>query len=325
MHLKSSDSAQSLKSPIPAGNPLGYCVIYSFHREKFIGRSGRVEGGRPLVAACALVPLVLLAACASAPTTRSGSLTSYEGLAPSDGVQTKSQLLVNKDNVLAAKTVRIAPTRFAHDIGSGLWEKDRELVANRVDRALCEGLSKRLDVVDPVGPADLSVQATITHLGTTNRLAAGASLVVGFVPSALSSVPGLSPRVPFGVGSLTIEAEALNPAGTQEAAIIWSRGASYVLSSSTISEVGDAYQLASDFGGNFSELLTTGETPFGGMPRMALPKFGGKKDVDCDAYGRGSGVVGFVGGNLGMPPGWTDKGAQKGAKPKGKPAESINP
>lgn len=325
MYRKPSDSAQSPKSHNLAGNRLGYCVIYSFDREKLLRRSGGVERKRSLAGACALVPLMLLAACASAPKTRSGSLTSYHGLAPSDGVQTKSQLLVNKENILAAKTVRIAPTRFAGGIGSDLSEKDRELVANRVDRALCKGLTKRLDVVDPTDPADLSVQATITHLGTTNRIAAGASLVVGFVPSALSSVPGLSPRVPFGLGSLTIEAEALNPAGTQEAAIVWSRGASYVLSSSTISEVGDAYQLASDFGGNFSELLTTGETPFGGMPRIDLPKFGGKKDIDCDAYGRGSGVIGFFGDNLGMPPGWTDKGAQKAAKPKGEPAETINP
>lgn len=324
MNLKSSVSAQSPKSMAPKDKSASYCLIYSFHRESLLRRSGCAGEKRPLAAACALVPLMLLAACASAPATRSGSLTSYEGLAPSDGVQTKSQLLINKDNVLAAKTVRIAPTRFANGVGPSLSENDRELVANRIDRALCKGLTKRLDVVDPNEPADLSVQATITHLGTTNRIAAGASLVVGFIPTSFS-LPGLSPRVPFGLGSLTIEAEALNPAGQQEAAIVWSRGASYVASSSTISEVGDAYQLASDFGGNFSQLVTTGETPFGGMPHIDLPKFGGKKDVDCEVYGRGSGVVGFFGDNLGMPPGWTDKGAQKGGKPKGKPAEKINP
>jgi hypothetical protein len=325
MNLKSSDAAKSPKTQTPADKGLGYCLIYSFPQEKRLRRSGHVEEKRPLAAAFALVPLLLVAACASAPTTRSGSLTSYEGLAPSDGVQTKSRLLVNKENVLAAKTVRIAPTRFARDIGSDLSDKDRELVVNRVDRALCKGLSKRLDVVDPNDPADLSVQATITHLKTTNRLAAGASVIVGFVPSALTSVPLMSPRVPFGLGSLTIEAEALNREGTQDAAIIWSRGASYVMSSTTVSEVGDAYQLASDFGGNFSELVTSGETPFGGMPRLELPKFGGKKDVDCDAYGKGGGVIGFFADNLGAPPDWTDKGAQKVTEPKGEAPDRVDP
>lgn len=298
-------------------------AVYCFQREKN-QREGDLAGmTRQVARGCAVVPFLLLAACASAPTTRTGSLTTYEGLTPSDGVQTKSHLRVNKQNVLAARTVRITPTRFARGVGSGLSDKDRALVANRIDYALCKGLRRRLDVVDPMAAADLSVQATITHLRTTNKVAAGASVVVGFIPSALSSVPGLSPRVPFGLGSLTIEAEALNPAGTQEAAIVWSRGASYVLSSATVSDVGDAYELASNFGGDFSEVLTTGETPFGGMPKIDLPKFGGKKDADCDAYGRGSGFMGLVGGNFGMPPGWTDKGAQKGAKPDGKAEDKV--
>lgn len=321
MNLKCSAGSQLPRPPGTTFNGVGYCVIHSFHRQVPFRKSDRLDGKRLAIRACALVPLFLLAACASAPATRSGSLVSYEGLKPSDGVQTKSQLLVNKENVLAATSVRIAPTRFAHDIGSKLSSKDRELVANRIDRALCKGLSKRLDVVDPNGPADLSVQATITNLKTTNRLAAGASLVVGFVPSTLTSVPMLSPRVPFGLGSLTVEAEALNPEGTQEAAIVWSRGASYVMSSTTVSEVGDAYQLASDFGGNFSDLVTRGETPFGRMPRLEVPKFGGKKDVDCEAYGKGGGVIGFLVDNLGAPPEWTDKGAE----PKGSTKDQVDP
>jgi hypothetical protein len=266
--------------------------------------------------ACACAPLLLLAACVSAPTTRSGALTSYEGLAPSNGLQTKSQLRVNRDALLAAKTVRIAPTRFDAGVGAELTEAHRALVANRIDRALCRRLSGRLDVVDPETSADLSVQATITHVDQTGRVASGASVVASFV----NPVPMVSPRVPLGLGSLTVEAEALDPAGRQEAAIVWSRKAQPIamMGGATVSEVGDAYQFAGAFGENFGDLVTTGQTPFGRAPRPKLPKLGGKRDEACEAYGRGPGVAGFLAENLGLPPAWTDKGARK-------PAASIAP
>ncbi len=265
------------------------------------------------------LPLLLLAACASAPMTRSGSLSSYQDLETSNGTQAKSQLWVDKEKLQAARTVRISPTRYAEGIGTGISNADRALVANRIDRVLCEGLSKRFEVVDPTAPADLSVQATVTHIGTTNEIAAGVSVAASFV----SVIPMVSPRVPFGLGSLSLEAEALNPAGERVAAIIWSRGASYisVMSSTTVSEVGDAYQLASAFGGNFSKLLETGETPFGKAPSVAIPGLGEKKDKACDAYGEGSGVLGFFSENLGLSPGWTDKGAKRDGEVKGE-AES---
>lgn len=323
MNLKYNDSDRSPKIEATASKWVVYCVVYSFQREKLLGDSCRSERKKPLAAACALVPLIFLAACASSPSTRSGALTSYEGLAPSNNTSTKSQMRVDKEKVLAARTVRIVPTRFGDSVGSGLSEKDRALVTNRVDRALCKGLSKRLEVVDPKAPADLSVQATITHLGTTNKIAAAGSVVVSFV----SVIPAVAPRVPFGLGSLTVEAEAVNPAGEPAAAMVWSRGAQYVsiMGSTTVSDVGDAYQLASAFGGNFSELLTTGESPFGGVSHVKLPKFGGKKDAGCDAYGRGSGFIGFVADNFGAPPGWTDKGAQKGPNPNGTDEDGLRP
>jgi hypothetical protein len=269
---------------------------------------------RPL---CVVAPLILLAACASAPLTHNGALTSYEGLTPSNGAQAKARLRVSKTEVAAAKTVRITPTRFADGIGRGLSGTDRALMVNRVDRALCHGLSERFDVVDPSQPADLSIQATITHLGKTDRIAAGASVVVSFV----SVVPAVSPRVPFGLGSLTIEAEALTPTGDQAAAMIWSKGASYisVLGSTTVSAVGDAYQLAPSFGTDFAQLLATGETPFGNGD---LIKLNGKPDAACGVYGDDPGVGGFIAENFGLPPDWTDKGARRPKDGKAKGSSS---
>lgn len=269
----------------------------------------------PARRACALFLLLFTTACASAPATRSGSLKSYEGLVASNGVQTKSQIRVDKAAVLAAKTVSITPTRVAAGVGADLSEENRALVANRLDRALCRDLGRRLQVVAAGEAADLKVQATITHLGATSRFAAAGSVVASYV----SVVPMVSPRVPYGLGSLTVEAEAVAPGGDQEVAIIWSRKAQplEVMGGAIVSEVGDAYQFASAFGGDFSKLVLTGETPFG-RPSVRLPEFGRKTSAACEAFGKGAGVAGFVSENLGLPPGWTDKGARK--EPKQRPA-----
>lgn len=64
---------------------------------------------------CAVVILLglLVAGCATAPLDQAGSLRSYDSLKPSNGLLTRSLLNVSKDDVLAAKTVRIIPTEFS--------------------------------------------------------------------------------------------------------------------------------------------------------------------------------------------------------------------
>lgn len=258
---------------------------------------------------------LLLPACATAPITQSGSLTSYQGLAPSNGLDTKSLLRVNKQNVLAARTVRILPTRFADQVGPSLPEKDRILVANVIDRSLCHALGERFEVVSASQPADLSVRATVTQITPTDETAAGVSVVAKLATTVLN-VPGPTPRLPIGLGSLTIEAEALNPADGQEAAMVWARGANSFFSSPKVSKVGDAYDLGSNFGGDFSQLLVTGETPYGKLGSLPSPDrvgawLGGKpKHEACEAFGRAPGLAAIVAGRFGLPPDWTDGGAQ---------------
>ena len=258
--------------------------------------------------------LVFLSGCASAPLTQSGALSSYDAMTPSDGVLAKSRVRVSKNDVLAAKTVRITPTAFLQAASPALSQEQRLLVANAVDRALCVGLSDRFQVVGPGQPADLTTRVVVTQAAPTNELAAGASKVVSAVPSALG-VPVPVPRLPVGLGSLSLEAEAQDGAGRQQAAIVWARGANSFTNSPTVSSVGDAYDLAGSFAGDFSQLLVTGETPFGKAPSLpSLDKIGsslgGKPKYEaCEAFGRGPGVVGMVAKGLGLPPEWSDKGA----------------
>src|SRR5262245_2264185 len=164
--------------------------------------------------AIATVLIVLLSACASAPITRSGSLSSYDNLQPSDGLLAKSMVRVSKDDILAAKTVRIIPTVFSQAASPTLSPQQRALVANAVSRSLCAGLSGRIEVVGLDEPADLTVRVLVTQAAPTDEVAAGVSRVASIVPGALGvKGPVPVPRLPIGLGSLTLEAEAQDQAG----------------------------------------------------------------------------------------------------------------
>jgi Protein of unknown function (DUF3313) len=261
---------------------------------------------------------LLTAGCATAPLNRANSLAAYDELRPSDGVLTKSVIRVDKDDVLNARTVRIRETQFSARADSEVTfsEDQRRLIGNAVDRALCFGLSERFEIVGPTDPADLTVHAVITHAASTDPAAAGASRVASVVRIVLApGVPVPVPRLPIGLGSLSVEAEARDRRGRQKAAIVWGRGANSFTSSARVSPDGDAYDLSTAFGADFSKLLVTGSTPFGSS--SSLPSMdslhtmlgGAPKQAACETYGRAPGLAGMIGERLGAPPSWTDKGA----------------
>ena len=190
---------------------------------------------------------LLLAGCATVPLEQSGSLSSYEGLAQSDGLLTRARISVNKSNVLSAKTVQIVPTSFARAASeAGLSELQRGMIANAIDRSMCIGLSGRFNIVVGPAPADLSVHAMITHVILTDEKAAAASRLVSVGASVAEKfvmpvpVPIPIPRIPIGLGGLSVESEALDRNGGQEAAMIWARGADAVPASRRIELYGKA-------------------------------------------------------------------------------------
>jgi hypothetical protein len=280
------------------------------------------------VRSCLMLSLLpLVSACATVPLQQTGSLSSYEGLQPADSKFNgrKSRVHVDKDAVLAAKTVFIVPTSYSADAAlAKLSARDRRLVANAVDRSVCIALSDRFHIVSSPHTADLAVHVTIASIVPTDEVAAATSTVIDVGKSVLShtgvletSVPIPSVRVPIGLGGIALEGEAVDPTGRQKAAMLWAKGASSFFGNATrVSRVGDAYELASDFGDDFSELMVTGEDPFRfkwpELPYMhrLKSKFGAApKEAVCDAFGR-QGVTDMVAGKFGFPPEWTDDGAQ---------------
>lgn len=164
----------------------------------------------------------LLPGCATAPLVQGTGLSSYSELKPSDGKITKSRLHVKKERVASARTINIAPTVFPAGVAPALSAEERALVANVVNRALCVSLSDRFMVVTPDVPADLTVRAAVTHATETNEVAAGVSVAttIGMKFVDTGGIPVPTPRVPIGLGELSIEAEAVDRSGRQQAAMV---------------------------------------------------------------------------------------------------------
>jgi hypothetical protein len=295
----------------------GMCLHVQTARDFAIGPPW--NKGRFTIRAAIILLALLTAGCATAPLDQAGSLRSYDSLKPSNGLLTRSLLNVSKDDVLAAKTVRIIPTEFSAPAArTPFTPAQRGLVTNAVDRTLCIGLGERFVIVGPSEPADLTVHAVVTHVLPTDPVAAGLSKGASVAKSVLlPGVPVPIPRIPIGMGSLSLEAEARDIRGSPKAAMIWARAANALLDSPRMSEEGDAYILAAAFGGDFSQLLVTGATPFGARPslpsieKLGLLLGGAAKYPACEAFGKSPGLVGLIGENVGLPPDWTDKGAVK--------------
>jgi hypothetical protein len=255
---------------------------------------------------------LLISGCTSVPLKEGGTLSSYNQLGPSKGNFTKSRTFVDGVGLAAARTVSIVPTTFAFGASSRVKkDEDRFLVSNALDRAVCVALSDRFQVVSAGQPADLIVRAVVTDIVPTNKTMAGVSTAVSLGSSVV--LPVGIPRLPAGLGGLAVEAEAVDRNGLQRAAVVWSKGANSITNSARVSEVGDAYSLASNFGDYFSRMLIKGKEPQG--LQIALPSgqrmksaLGGKpKYAACDAFGRAPGLTGMVADKIGAPPEWTDK------------------
>jgi hypothetical protein len=257
---------------------------------------------------------VTISACASASLTQSGALSSYAGLKPSNGVLTKTSFFVDKPAVLSARSARIIPTSIASGVGAGLTSKQLKLISNAVDRTLCRALGERFVMVENDRDADVVVFANITGIGATEVTAARVSAVAS-IAGAATSLPIPIPRIPYGMGSLSVEAEATNGSGKQVAALVWARGADAFFTRARASSEGDAYTLAAAFAGDFTKLMVTGNDPVSDFtPKLpSVDDIGAFFGADpkhnaCKQFGTQAGLADAVGGALGLPADWTDPG-----------------
>jgi len=194
--------------------------------------------------------VVLLASCATAPTSRYSGMDSEQSLTV---VAKERHRLIEQfvDADAIGRSRRFAVPRVevgANARGSGVSETQAALVANNAGRALCSTLGKYIELDDTPDSDAPTARLVITAIVPTGRAAAGASSVMGiFIP-----VPF---RLPAGLGALAGEAEVRDGAGSQLAAMHWVRGANSVTNSAKVSTIGDAWQLARQFGNHFARVL----------------------------------------------------------------------
>lgn len=270
----------------------------------------------------ALCLVACLAACAKVPLQQGTTLSSYENLKPANGRIAKASIRIDTAALASAKSVRIVPTTVSPAVIAQIGKADdRSLTSNAIDRAMCIALSDRFQLVGPDQPADLTIRASIISILPTNAAAAGVSTVASLGSSAV--LPVSLPRLPIGLGGLSVEAEAVGPDGAQKAAMIWSRGADSLTTKARVSPVGDAYSLAGSFGNDFGRMLVKAQSPFKGMGSLPSRQklwstLGGKsKYAACERFGRAPGLNGAIGGQFGLPPGWTDKTVPAATKADG--------
>jgi hypothetical protein len=246
------------------------------------------------------------------PSKTAGTLATYDNLGEQKGMLSKSRNYVDGNALASVKTVRIAPTTFARSaLAQVNTEQDRALVANALDREICVALSDKFQIASPHEPADLTVRTVVTDVLPTDKAAAGVSAAVTLGSGA--ALPVSIPRLPLGLGGLAVEAEAIDGSGVQRAAMVWARGANSIMDTPRISEVGDAYSLATKFGNEFSRMLLTGKEPealditLPSGQRVQSWLGGAPKYATCDNFGRAPGLAGLVASKIGAPPEWTDK------------------
>jgi len=278
--------------------------------------------GRRLKIVCLSLPLMLAAVgCASVPLKQAGTLKTYDHLGEQKGTLSKSRNYVDANALASVKTVRIVPTTFAHSVLPHVKKaQDRVLITNALDREVCIALSDKFQIVSSNEPADLTVRTVVTDIVLTDEVAAGMSTAVT-LGGSVAGVPIGIPRLPFGLGGLAVEAEAADSHGVQRAAMVWARGANSIMNKPRVSEVSDAYSLATTFGNEFSRMLVTGKEPE--FLDISLPSghriqswLGGKpKYVTCDNFGRSPGLLGVVADKFGAPPEWTDEPPKVAAQP----------
>lgn len=258
--------------------------------------------------------LSVVGGCASVPLEQANSLKSYEGLTPGEGQLTKAKYKVVSGDLVSTRTIYIEPTTISAVAAQSIKKSsDQALVANVISRALCIGVSDRFVVVDKKENADLVVRATVTRIVPTDPAVAGLSFAISQGASFVVPVP--VPRLPMGLGGLSVEAEATTRDGKQLGAMVWAKGANVLTTSPRVSQIGDAYSLAASFGDDFSKMLVAGNTPFKGLPKLPSSQklqsnLGGKhKYQACERFGRAPGLKDLAASQLGMPPSWTDKPA----------------
>jgi hypothetical protein len=231
----------------------------------------------------AVLGLLGLAACQTAPRAEADFLTRYEGLTQRDGT-IRASVRERRDDAAATAIERvwIEPAALVGEAGQALTGAEREAVRREVERQACYEVSERFTVVPTRETAAGRLRLGVTHIAPTGRVGGAAAAAANYF------IPGpLGVRVPGTTGGLAAEAELLGPSGDQVAALAWARNATVVgTDDPSLSRVGDAHQLAEPFADALGDAIA---------PTSRRRRPPGRPDP-CAAYGPRFSPAGFAAG-----------------------------
>jgi Protein of unknown function (DUF3313) len=258
--------------------------------------------------ALATTCVVTLTACTTIPQ-QDGFLSKADNLQPARGVRGKRlQTPPPVTQISAGAKLFIEPALYTStaSISPTITEPERALILNALMRSICADTSSRFEIVEEAATPDAyRLRIGVSRLVATGKVGASIGTVTGFL------MPVGSLRPPIGLGGLTVEFELLEPAGPQAGAMVWSRSAD-VVSSSSASRIGDAYGFTAAASQDFSNLISSSSTTRRAMGNIRLP-FGSRSDAVCAKYGAEAGRLAgaFSAFAIPLPPEWTDRGEVK--------------
>ncbi len=205
----------------------------------------------------ALLAVLGLAACQTAPNLNSGFLSGYERLEVREDT-VRASIRQHRDEAAASaiEQVWLEPAVLISPAGDGLTDEDSALVLREVDRQVCYEISERFTLAVSPDAASRVRTAVVRIDPTAPAGSAVAAMANAFIPG-----PG-TVRVPGTTGGLAAEAELLDAQGSQAAAIAWARNANVVgTDSPSLSRVGDALQMAEPFADALGDAFAPGDRP----------------------------------------------------------------
>jgi len=228
----------------------------------------------------ALLATASLVGCASVPKERVVGIEHRVALETIlDEPHVRIELYVDRNAIAPGARISRPVARIAEGARpESIPETSAKLVANNAARSLCNELAPYFELVE-AGTADaFAPELVVTAIVPTNRGAAGASALVDLF------IPGPA-RLPAGMGALAIDGELRAAEGTVVTAIRWARGANAVTDNAQVSVIGDAWQLADEFGEELAKALIkdrpkAGATP---VPRLATEKVRANRER-CTAW-----------------------------------------
>lgn len=194
--------------------------------------------------------LLFLVGCAAIPEQRKVGIDHAVPLeAVVDEPHVRIELFVDRTAIRTGIPMRQPVARLAEGAyPDDLETESAELVANNAARSLCNELAPYVKWSDQPADDALAARLVVTAIVPTSRAAAGASAVADIF------IPGPA-RLPAGLGALAVDADLVAADGDTVAAVRWARGANAVTDNAQVSMIGDAWQLADEFGEELAEAL----------------------------------------------------------------------